>query len=192
LYSDYLRALGRVEQAEVEGKLAETMDVDCKGAYPLNDPICFGDEAHVDQLRNYLEATNSENVFEWGNLAKLLQSLGRHEEAISAWQKTMLLHGNSQLAKLLVRANAEKGYRAALQVLADGVEEEAARRYVPRIVLAQAQIDIGNKDRAFFWLEKAYQEHNWCMLYLTIDPTWDPLRADPRFNNLLRRVGLSQ
>jgi len=190
LYSDYLRALGRGEEAEREGKLAEELDLDCKGAYPLNDLNCFGDEAHVDQLRNYLEATNVENVFEWGKLAKMLQSLGRHEEAISAWQKTMMLGGLIPLADALGRADKEKGYGASLKVLADGFEEEAARRYVPRIVLAQAQIDIGNKDRAFFWLEKAYQEHNWCMLYLTMDPTWGPVRSDPRFKDLLRRVGL--
>jgi TolB-like protein/DNA-binding winged helix-turn-helix (wHTH) protein/Tfp pilus assembly protein PilF len=190
LYSDYLDAVGRVEEAEREGKLAEELDLDCKGARPLNDVNCFGDEAHVDQLRNYLEATKSENVFEWGRVAKELNSLGRYEEAISAWQKTMLLGGYGPIAHALGRANKEKGYRAALKVLADGFEEEAARRYVPRILLAQAQIDIGNRDRAFFWLEKAYKEHNWCMLYLTNDPTWDPVRSDPRFKDLLRRVGL--
>lgn len=192
LYSNYLRALGRVEEAEREDKLADELDADCKGPYPLNDLTCFGDEAHLDQLQKYLEATNSDNVSEWGKVAKMLQATGRHQEAIAAWQKTMFFAGNEQLASALPRAYAEKGYRAALQILADGFEKEALHRYVPRIVLAQAQIDVGNKGRAFFWLEKAYEEHNWCMLYLTMDPVWGPLRSDPRFTSLLRRVGLPQ
>jgi hypothetical protein len=72
------------------------------------------------------------------------------------------------------------------------LEVEAAQKYLPRIALAQSQLAVGNKDRAFFWLQKAYEEHNWCILYLTMDPDWAPLRADPRFRELIRRVGLPQ
>ena len=57
------------------------------------------------------------------------------------------------------------------------------------LLLAQYQ---GDRDNAFRWLEKAYQERDWCILYLKADPVWEPIRSDPRFANLLRRVGLAQ
>ena len=49
---------------------------------------------------------------------------------------------------------------------------------------------LGNKDRAFAWLNKAVEQRSWVIIYLKADPVWDPLRSDPRFGALLRRVGL--
>lgn len=191
VYGDYLQALGRSEEAQQENKVAHDLDPDCRGFN--DDPLgCFGDESRVDQLRRYLEETNSDNIFQHGAVAKELQATGRYDEAIQEWEKTLELSGNKHLADSLADANVNQGYRGALQILAAGLEAEATHTYVPRIALAQSQIAVGNKDRAFFWLEKAYEEHNWCMLYLTMDPGWAPLRSDARFTDLVRRVGLPQ
>jgi hypothetical protein len=57
---------------------------------------------------------------------------------------------------------------------------------------AQSYAHLGQKDRAFFWLEKAYSEHDHELLTLKLDPELDGLRADPRFEQLVRRVGLPQ
>jgi len=51
---------------------------------------------------------------------------------------------------------------------------------------------LHEKNRAFEWLEKAYQERSGWLLELKIDPVWDPLRSDPRFQDLMRRVGIPQ
>jgi hypothetical protein len=56
--------------------------------------------------------------------------------------------------------------------------------------LAIIHTGLGNKDYAFEWLDKAYQEHSWVVLYLKKDPLFDPLRSDPRFTDLVRRVGI--
>jgi hypothetical protein len=53
-------------------------------------------------------------------------------------------------------------------------------------------IGMGNKEQAFVWLEKAYAQHSNAMARLKVDPLYDPLRGDPRFQDLLRRVGLAQ
>jgi TolB-like protein/DNA-binding winged helix-turn-helix (wHTH) protein/Tfp pilus assembly protein PilF len=53
-------------------------------------------------------------------------------------------------------------------------------------------IALGDKDRAFFWLEKAYTQHSNALTWLKVSPIYDPLRSDPRFQDLLRRVGLAQ
>jgi hypothetical protein len=49
---------------------------------------------------------------------------------------------------------------------------------------------LGDKDHAFAWLDKAVEQRSWIILYLKDDDVWRPLRSDPRFTALLRRVGL--
>jgi hypothetical protein len=66
------------------------------------------------------------------------------------------------------------------------------RRYVTPAALAYIYIGLGDKDRAFLWLEKAFQERSNFIAYLKVVPIADPLRSDPRFDDLLRRVGLPQ
>jgi TolB-like protein/Tfp pilus assembly protein PilF len=59
-------------------------------------------------------------------------------------------------------------------------------------ILAWAYAGTGNKNQAFAWLEKAYEQHSIGLTALKVDPVYDPLRNDPRFQNLLQRVGLTQ
>jgi hypothetical protein len=50
---------------------------------------------------------------------------------------------------------------------------------------------LGQKDEAFEWLETAFQDRQWMMAFLKVDPRWDTIRSDPRFDKLLKRTGLS-
>jgi hypothetical protein len=63
------------------------------------------------------------------------------------------------------------------------------KRYVSPALLAIVEIGMGNKDRAFDWLDKACGDRSDWMIFLDTDPLFDPLRADSRFRSLLRRVG---
>jgi hypothetical protein len=60
------------------------------------------------------------------------------------------------------------------------------------MVIVPPYIGMGNNDQAIAWLEKAYAQHSNGLTALKVDPAFDPLRGDPRFQDLLRRVGLSQ
>jgi hypothetical protein len=62
--------------------------------------------------------------------------------------------------------------------------------YVAPFALAAIYIRLGDKDQAFHWLEKAYEERSNPLSYLRVNSVVDPLRSDPRFRDLLRRVGL--
>ncbi len=64
------------------------------------------------------------------------------------------------------------------------------REYVSPTFLADDYIRLGDKDRAMEWLEKGYKERASAIPYLKVDPMYDPLRSDPRFQDLLRRIGL--
>jgi hypothetical protein len=66
------------------------------------------------------------------------------------------------------------------------------QRYVSPLYIAMIYSTLGEKDQAFVWLEKAYEDHAPWLIELGIEPCWDKLRADPRFANLLQRVGLPQ
>jgi hypothetical protein len=78
----------------------------------------------------------------------------------------------------------------ALKIL-NQLQERADRgEYVTPFGIAWIQIGLGDKDQAFACLDKAYNDRSSGMIYLKVDPMFDPLRSDPRFTNLLRRMRL--
>jgi hypothetical protein len=68
---------------------------------------------------------------------------------------------------------------------------EAEGRSIPRFSFIWAYAGLDDKEQAFVWLEKAYQERRDRVFLLSVDPLLDPLRSDPRFQDLVRRVGLA-
>ena len=72
------------------------------------------------------------------------------------------------------------------------VEADAKKRQLDPLVLVFANIGAGNKEAAVDALQKAYAEHSYALTALKVEPTYDPLRNDPRFQELLRRVGLAE
>jgi len=131
--------------------------------------------------------------FAIGQLAKDYAIAGRYKEAVEMWQRCLALYGWHDFAAVLNRANAKGGPKFALAEWMRAVEEYSRKRgYFPVFVTAFTYASLGNRDRAFAWLDKAYAERNWCIIYLKADHVWDPLRSDPRFSDLLRRVGLPQ
>jgi hypothetical protein len=94
------------------------------------------------------------------------------------------------------RAFATAGYKGAMREYANAMEakQRANQGFFPES-LASAYAALGDKDRAFYWLEQAYQQRekvslDWGLMILKEDRMLDPLRSDPRFKDLLRRVGL--
>jgi serine/threonine-protein kinase len=78
--------------------------------------------------------------------------------------------------------------RAILEELVDRSRLE----YVPPACIAWIHIALGQEDDAFAWLEKAYDARDYELEFLACAPVYDPLRDDPRFDDLLRRVGLDK
>jgi hypothetical protein len=68
--------------------------------------------------------------------------------------------------------------------------ELARQRYVPAYGFAVAHAALGDTDQAFQWLDRSLQDGGWEISFVTVDPALDGLRADPRFDDLVRRVGL--
>ena len=92
---------------------------------------------------------------------------------------------------LLGHAYAAAGKRDEALRTRDQLKEISEQRYVSAYAFAIIYAGLGEKDQALQSLEQAYQNHDWMMARLKIDPLLDNLHSDPRFQDLVRRVGLS-
>ena len=93
---------------------------------------------------------------------------------------------------MIAYAAGRSGDQATAKLALEQLQQLQQHRTMDSLSFAVAYIGMGNNDQALLWLEKAYREHSASLTALKVDPTYDPLRRDPRFQDLLRRVGLSE
>jgi TolB-like protein/DNA-binding winged helix-turn-helix (wHTH) protein/tetratricopeptide (TPR) repeat protein len=192
-YSLYLGALGRSEEGLTEARRAVDLD-------PVSPAILHYvvvqlylarrfDEA-IEQCRKTLELDPSFTPAH-GTLGHVYAAKGMYREALAEYEKYATLSGGSPGSTALVGyAHARLGQRSqALRVL-DQLGATSKQRYVPALSFAIVYVGLGEKEQAFLWLEKAYDERTNSLAYLKVQATWDPLRSDPRFADLVRRIGL--
>ena len=124
-------------------------------------------------------------------LARNYEYKGMNEEAIAEMQKAVELSGDSAiwvsfLGYLYARANRRDEATKILNEL----KSRSKREFVPPAGFIWLYASLGDKDQAFAWLEKAYEERSDVITVLNEERALDPLRSDPRFLDLVRRVGL--
>jgi tetratricopeptide (TPR) repeat protein len=111
-------------------------------------------------------------------------------EAIAEFQKGVKLTGSPLMLALLGHAYAASGKTAeARQVLID-LQQLQSQRYVSPYTVAAIYAGLSDRDQAFKWLEKAYEERDIWLMNLKVDPVFGKLRSNPRFSDLLVRTGL--
>jgi TolB-like protein/Flp pilus assembly protein TadD len=148
----------------------------------------------IDQFRKTLEL-DPNYVTAHEDLGDAYEKKGMQREAIAAWAKALTLRGEEQQASMLERTYAASGFEAAARALAKQQLEKLNERmkrgeYVPAAEYVTAYTRMGDKEQAFGWLDKAVQERNGFVFIVKVDPIYDRLRDDPRFQDLIRRVGL--
>jgi serine/threonine protein kinase/pimeloyl-ACP methyl ester carboxylesterase/tetratricopeptide (TPR) repeat protein len=113
------------------------------------------------------------------------------EEAVRELQKAIKLSGGSaSMTALLGHVYAVSGKRdQALKVLEE-LKEKSEREYVPSFYFALVYLGLDEKEQALAWLERAHSERSTHLVWLKVDPIFDNLRSDPRFTELLRRMGM--
>ena len=118
---------------------------------------------------------------------------GQPEEAIPVLEKTVAITNRSPaVIGVLIRAYARAGRRAdALRLLGE-LKKRNQSGYVPSGAFVNAYLGLDDREQAFAWLERAYHEHSYILQWVKVHPYFDPLRGDPRFTDLVRRVGLDQ
>ena len=190
-YSNYLGMLGRSSDADRERDLAQALDPGHD--YFADSGVSRDDGQTLEEERRALEERALNDPFAIGQLAKDYAIAGRYKEAVEMWQRCLALYGWHDFAAVLKRANAKGGPKFALEEWMRAVEEYSRKGgYFPVFVPAFTYASLGNRDRAFAWLDTAYAQRDGCIIFLKADHVWDPVRSDPRFSDLLRRVGMPQ
>jgi TolB-like protein/Tfp pilus assembly protein PilF len=136
-----------------------------------------------------------------GVLAEVYQATKAYEAAFQEREKVAILTGNEELHSRITalrRAYSAGGARSMYQEQVKLLQKISANPFLPssegpaQYGLAIAYAQLGDNDRAFQQLEQRYRDRGFEMLILKNDPDLDPLRSDPRFQDLVRRVGLPQ
>jgi Flp pilus assembly protein TadD len=118
-----------------------------------------------------------------------------YDQAIAGFQILATQRGDTRWSNALAglgHAYAMSGKKAEARAVLAELKQRSQQEYVPADSIALVYTGLGEKDEAFTWLEKAYEDHAFKMAWLKVEPQWDSLRSDPRFADLLRRMRLTQ
>jgi serine/threonine-protein kinase len=192
---DYLTPLGRLDEAIQEIQSAQLLDpLSLITAVALGG--CFHRkgryDAAVERFRAILERAPTFYHAHW-SLARTLEQQGKFDQAVEAFQKANELSGCENpliLGELGHCWGAMSRCEEANQLLRE-LEEMSPRKHVSSLSFALVHLGIGEKDLALEFLEKAYQQRARALVWINLDPRFDSLRSDPRFSNLLNRIGIS-
>jgi len=192
-YAMYLSAMGKHDDAVAEIRKAEALDPISLITNTNEGWILFSARRY-DQAIQKLQATiemdpNFANAHY--KLALVYEVKGMYKEAMEENLKSEALSGTNTRAVERLRAAYEtSGWNGFCREKLQQVEDSSRVYLSPRDVVL-TYVQLGDKEQTFKWLEEAYKERTEPLLYLRVDPRLDPLRSDPRFEGLLRRVNLA-
>ena len=191
-YGWYLFVLKRAEEALREIKRAQELDplsVLINGE--LGMPFYFTRQ-YDRAIEEHKKAVgmNPDNSFARIGLARNYIQKGKYEEAIAIASTPE--PDDPYLLAIIGEAYARLGKKAEAQKMIERLNEQAKRRYIPPYAIAYVYLGLGKKQQALDSLEESYENREDTMIWLNSDPVWDSLRSEPRFQDLVRRVGLSQ
>jgi len=192
-YPFYLSSLGRSEEAlEVARRALDFDPASPAVSHSLAVQLYFArqfDQA-IDQAHNTLEM-DANFAISYAVLGEVYLSKGMYREGLLALEKYSALSRSSATSlALLGYSHARLGERSQALRMIEELKAASKESFVPALFVALVYAGLEDKDQAFTWLEKAYEERFNRLAYLKVDALWDPLRSDPRFADLLRRVGI--
>jgi tetratricopeptide (TPR) repeat protein len=121
--------------------------------------------------------------------AVALAKLGKDREAMGHFRTAARLDERGYLAMSLAHGYALLGPRQEAYRILEKMVALSGTRYICAYEVASAYAALGENDRAFYWFRKAVQDRSECLVWTKVSPWLDPVRSDPRFEELLRQVG---
>jgi serine/threonine-protein kinase len=192
-YADFLTAMGRFDEAEAElNRAAETS--------PLSPVVGVAAAARDYYARQYPAAIEQcqktlaqDPAFVPAHVllgrAELLK--GQVADSLTEMRKALeLSEGDTNELGALAYVLAGAGHSAEANKLLGQLKERAQQTYVQPLALAMVHVALGNRNEALDWLGKAFDDRSDGLVYLKVDPAFDSIRSDPRFQDLAQRVGL--
>jgi serine/threonine-protein kinase len=191
-YSHLLHILGRAEEAMAQIDSAMKLDP----LNPLYRSIYAMDlmySRRFDDAIALLRATlktEPHNPVALATLRSAYHQKAMYPEALDIWKASFAARGDREAEDALARGHAESGYSGALTRVAEMLVQRSRTSHVTPWQIGTLYTRAGKEDQALDWLEKAFQARDPNIPYLSVDPIFDDLRDNPRFQSLLRRLNL--
>jgi DNA-binding winged helix-turn-helix (wHTH) protein/TolB-like protein len=191
-YAHLLSNNGRHAKALEEIKLSRQLDPLTLVTNALEGQILFFAQRNDESL-DRLKKTNDLEPNFWLThlfLSRVYSEKGMHAEAVAAAKRAGELSGNSQSQAYRAYALAKWGKLSEARALVDELLKLTNDTYVPPYNLALAYNAVGEREKALQYLEKGFAEKDLRMVFLKVEPFWHNLRSEPRFLDVLKRMGI--
>jgi DNA-binding winged helix-turn-helix (wHTH) protein/TolB-like protein/Tfp pilus assembly protein PilF len=188
-YSQYLGFMGRPEEALRESKRAQ--EIDPLSPWTNSGFISFLARRYDEGIAESKKALELDPQFPAAHMVIGLSYVQKknYEQAIAELQRAQ---DNPDSRALLGYAYGVAGKRNEARHVLEELQEVAKEKYVSPFPVAATYVGLGETDKAFEMLDKAYVERSWAMGMLKVNPIFDPIRSDRRYIELLRRMNLPQ
>ena len=189
-YGLFLTAMGRLDEAREQVERGLEIDPHNFMFQTYLGTVLYRSRRYDEALEQFRNALSIEPNFRdaRGGLAAAFHEKGLFDDAFREANESFRLRGDHELAEALESSYENVGYRGAMRLAADTLA--ARSNFADAMRVAGLYTYAGDQERALEWLEKAYEARVHTMIYLNVNPGWDPLRSDPRFQDLLRRMNL--
>ncbi len=194
MYPLFLYSMQRFEEGATRHKQALALEpLSLIGNTNVADGLYYARqyERAIEQYQKTLELDANFGSAHAG-LGNAYDRKGMYKEAVVEWQKAYLAYGDPRTAELIRKAYSRSGYKGALQAFLDDMLGQSTHQYVSSFEVAAMYARLGEKDHALEWLGNAYQARDAELVDIGTEPVFEFLHSDPRYTDLLRRIGLPQ
>jgi serine/threonine-protein kinase len=192
-YGHYLELTGRFDEAISETKRGVQLE---PTNLIINSEVGFAfyvarrPDPAIEQLRKTLDLDSTFSYASY-EMAQALEQKGAYQEAITELTRAKPISAEwSWIVGDLGYVDALLGKRPEAEKIIQELKERTEREYIDPVLIAYIYIALGDKGEAFAWMDKAYRERSGMICWLQIEPKFDPIRSDPRFADLVHRMGL--
>ncbi|MHC4540404.1 MAG: tetratricopeptide repeat protein, partial [Planctomycetota bacterium] len=194
--SNFLNSMGRYDEALVGQRRAQELD---PGSNIINTDVgsiyyCMRQyDRAIEAYKNVLGMDEGFWKAHW-DLARTYLQKEMYEEALAEIQKAEALLKDWQpwIQYLRGIVYARRGQRGEAEQVLDSLLERSKQQYVPPSTFADIYFALGENDTGFEWLEKAITKRVPYLIFLNVDPIYDPIRSDPQFTAILKEIGLDK
>jgi serine/threonine-protein kinase len=190
-YGWILTSVGRFDEAEEEFKRAQQLDPFSTSMNALLQLKYWLERRYERAIELGRKAIDMEPNF-WifhMHIALAYEQQGKFSEAMAALQKARSLDDSPSITAMIGRVYALSGRKGDARKVLDELKEQSKQRWVSPVQISYIYLGLGENDEAFAWLEKAYESRDEWLVGLRNDPGLDSIRSDPRFQNLMQRMG---
>jgi eukaryotic-like serine/threonine-protein kinase len=193
-YSTLLQNLGRTKEALAEIEKALVLDpaspqINANHAGLLNDMHRY--EEALAEL-NRLIAANPEFPVYYGTRASVYWHMGNQDASAEDWAMEMKKSGRPERAEVFAAGYRKAKLKGACTALIEVMKNDSQKEYVSPFEIARYYALMGDRDHTFEWLEKAFAERSGRMEYIKTEDSLEPFHSDPRYIDLLKRMGMPQ